>query len=99
MSTSLFREEALQAQTASFLGSLRVAHRPSQWAAAGVALLVAVALLRTDPMMRMRESGLEKVVVRYSKFTSLPKLIRLTLSTSRSFSTWPKPSPACARPV
>ena len=45
MSTSLFREEALQAQTASFLGSLRVAHRPSQWAAAGVALVVAVALL------------------------------------------------------
>ena len=41
----LFREEALQAQSASFLGTIRIAHRPSQWAAMGIAVLVALGLV------------------------------------------------------
>lgn len=45
MSATLFREEAVQAQAASFLGAIRVAHRPGHWAAAGGALVVALALV------------------------------------------------------
>ena len=45
MADSLFRLEALQAQTASHLGAVRIAHRPRHTLVAGVALILAGALV------------------------------------------------------
>ena len=45
MAESLFRLEALQAQAASHLGAVRIAHRPRHMLVAGVALILAGALV------------------------------------------------------